>query len=135
VTQGTGFSVSEVILGTGEILFTGVEEPDAVLVVSVDGARELTRSGVFDRVTKATLVLADLDVPLPELPYTVHRFPFRGDLQPRLAALGAVAEWLQMTGALPLDVLWEALDLRFGAQAAPTTAALRQFLNPALGRA
>ncbi len=131
VTQGTGFSISELILSAGEILFTGVEEPDAVLVVSVDGARELARSGVLGRVTKETLVFADTDVPLPELPCTVHRFPFRADLQPRLAALGAVAEWLRTTGLLPLDVLWEALDTRFGAQAESTTAALRRFLEPA----
>jgi pyruvate/2-oxoacid:ferredoxin oxidoreductase beta subunit/Pyruvate/2-oxoacid:ferredoxin oxidoreductase gamma subunit len=131
VTQGTGFSVSALILSASEILFTGVEEPDAVLVVSVDGSRELMRSGVFHSVTKETLVLADTDVPLPDLPCTVHRFRFRSGLEPRVAALGAVAQWLHMTGVLPLDILWDALHKRFGAHAENSIAVLRRFLEPA----
>jgi pyruvate/2-oxoacid:ferredoxin oxidoreductase beta subunit len=129
VTQGTGFSVSEMILSASEILFTGVEEPNAVLVVSVDGARELTRTGMFARVTRETLVLADTDVPIPELPCPVHRFPFRSGLDPKLAALGGIARWLKMTGVLPLDDLWEALYGRFGAHAETQVAALRQFVD------
>jgi 2-oxoglutarate/2-oxoacid ferredoxin oxidoreductase subunit beta len=129
VTQGTGFSVSEMILSAGEILFTGVEEPSAVLVVSADGARELTRTGVFARVTAQTLVLADANVPIPGLPCPVHRFPFRSSLDPRLAALGAAAQWLQMTGFIPMDGLWTALRGRFGAHAEANVAALRQFVD------
>ena len=114
VTQGTGFSVSEIILGPEEILFTGVERPDAILVVSSDGARELGRSGVFGRVTDRTIVLADTDVAIPDLPCRVERFSFRRTVGPKMAALAAVARWLALTGALPLDALWRALDARFG---------------------
>jgi 2-oxoglutarate ferredoxin oxidoreductase subunit beta len=130
VTQGTGFSVSEMILSAGEILFSGVEEPDAVLVVSEDGARELSRSGVLGRVTKHTLVLADTEVPLPELACTVRRFPFRSHLGPMRAALGAVAQWLSVTGVLPLEAFWEALHRRFGTDAEKTVAALCDLVQP-----
>jgi 2-oxoglutarate/2-oxoacid ferredoxin oxidoreductase subunit beta len=44
VTQGTGFSVSEVILSPEEVLFTGIEKPEALLIVSDEGAGELDRT-------------------------------------------------------------------------------------------
>ncbi len=129
VTQGTGFSVSEVILSPEEIFFTGIEEPDAVLVLSADGAKELERTGVLARVTEETLVLADTDVRLPELPCTIQRFPFRAATGPKNAALAAVAQWLDMTAALPMDALWFAVEERFPKEAEGTRASLGQVLH------
>lgn len=129
VTQGTGFSVSEVILSPEEILFTGIEEPDAMLVVSEDGAKELERGGVLARVSEETLVLADTDVRLPELPCTIQRFPFRSAAGGKNAALGAVAQWLDMTGALPLDALWATLEERHPKDAQNTKASIGKILQ------
>ncbi len=117
VTQGTGFSLSEVILSPEEILFTGIEEPDAVLVISDDGAKELGRNGVLTCVSEKTLVLADLNVSLPDLPCAIQRFAFRSATGPKNAALAAVARWLEMTGALPMDALWSTLADRFPTEA------------------
>jgi pyruvate/2-oxoacid:ferredoxin oxidoreductase beta subunit/Pyruvate/2-oxoacid:ferredoxin oxidoreductase gamma subunit len=128
VTQGTGFSVSELILSGEEILFTGIEAPDAVLVVSDDGARELERSGTLARCTEETLVLCDTDVRLPELPGTVQRFPFRKVAGAKSAALAAAALFAHMTGALPLDTLWAAIASRFGAQEVTKTQSLLEVL-------
>ncbi len=129
VTQGTGFSVSEVILSPEEILFTGIEEPDAVLVVSEDGAKELQRAGVLARVSEETLVLADAEVRLPELPCTIQRFPFRSATGPKNATLAAVAQWLDMTGALPLDALWATLEDRFPRDAQEMKASIGKILQ------
>jgi Pyruvate/2-oxoacid:ferredoxin oxidoreductase gamma subunit len=126
VTQGTGFSLSELILSSHEILFTGIEKPDAVLVLSEDGAREVERSGVLHRCAEDSLVLCDTDVRLPELPCTVQRFPFRKVAGGKSAALAANALLLNMTGALPLDALWAALTSRFGES---ETARIRAFLE------
>jgi pyruvate/2-oxoacid:ferredoxin oxidoreductase beta subunit/Pyruvate/2-oxoacid:ferredoxin oxidoreductase gamma subunit len=131
VTQGTGFSVAEIILSPNAILFTGIVEPDAVLVVSADGALELERSGVLSQVTAETLVLADAGVALPELPCSVRRFPFRTAAGAKNAALAAIAEWLHLTGALPMDALWLALDARFGKDAHATRAAVERTAAPA----
>lgn len=131
VTQGTGFSVSEIILSPEEILYTGIEAPDALLVVSGDGAKELERAGVLARVSEETLVLADTDVRLPELPCTIHRFPFRGATGARNAALAAVAQWLDMTAALPMHALWAALEARFPKEAESTKASLAKILETA----
>jgi 2-oxoglutarate ferredoxin oxidoreductase subunit beta len=129
VTQGTGFSVSELILSPQEILFTGIESPDVMLVVSADGARELARSGAFERVREETLVLADAGVALPELPCTVLRFPFRA-AGAKLAALAGLVQWLDLTAALPMDALWSAVDAKWGSQSAKMKESLRDFFQP-----
>ena len=131
VTQGTGFSVSEVILSQDEILFTGIDEPDAVLVVSGDGAKELERTGVLGRVTEKTVVLADSGVDLPELPCAIQRFPFRSATGAKTAALASVAQWLGMTKAVPLEALWAVIEDRFPKTAESTKANIGKILQTA----
>jgi len=114
VTQGTGFSVSEVILGPEPILYTGIERPDAVLVVSEDGARELAATGVLARVDAETLVVADDGIELPPLPGEPLRLPLRDTAGPKLAALAAVAAWCEATEALPEEALRAAVVARLG---------------------
>jgi 2-oxoglutarate/2-oxoacid ferredoxin oxidoreductase subunit beta len=129
VTQGTGFSVSEVILSREEVLFTGIEQPDVLLIVSEDGQRELERNGTLGRVSEATLVLADMELALPELPAKVLRFPFRRAAGPKLAATAAVVAWLNFTHAIPLEATWNAIEMRFGAEAASVIAKLSAFVE------
>lgn len=114
VTVGTGFSASEVILGPEPILYTGIEVPDAVLVVSHDGVSELERSGVFGRVSAETLVLADEDVELPALPVEAVRLAFRAEAGAKQAALAAVVAWVERDGALPAEALRAAAAERLG---------------------
>ena len=128
VTQGTGFSVSEVILSPEPILYTGIERPDGVLVISQDGCRELQRAGVFSRETGATTVLADEEVQLPALAAAVRRFPFRKKAGGKLAALAAVAAWLGKDGPVPAEAFRAAIEARYGAaEAARTREALAPF--------
>jgi pyruvate/2-oxoacid:ferredoxin oxidoreductase beta subunit/Pyruvate/2-oxoacid:ferredoxin oxidoreductase gamma subunit len=117
VTQGTGFSVSEVILSEQEILFTGIEQPDVILAVSTDGVKELERNSVFDRVQSETLVLADASLALPELSCRVLRGHLRETAGANLAALAGVARWLETSRLLPLEAFWAAVEDRFGAEA------------------
>ena len=127
VTVGTGFSVSELILAPEPILYTGIETPDAVLVVSQDGAGELTRSGVFERVGEETLVLADEEVELPALVSEPVRLPFRTDVGGKQAALAAVAAWVERDGSIPAEALRAAVVsqlTRHADEAAPALAVL-----------
>ena len=117
VTQGTGFSVSEVILAPEPILYTGIERPDAVLVVSEDGVRELTATGVLARVAAETLVVADDGIELPPLPGEPLLLPLRSAAGPKLAALAAVAAWREATGTLPEAALQAAAAARIGDEA------------------
>jgi pyruvate/2-oxoacid:ferredoxin oxidoreductase beta subunit/Pyruvate/2-oxoacid:ferredoxin oxidoreductase gamma subunit len=125
VTQGTGFSVSEIILSPEEVLFTGIEKPDALLIVSDDGARELERNRVFAHVDETTVVLSDEQIALPGLPCPVLRFPFRRVAGPKLAATAAVVAWLHISHVVPIEAFWAALEARFGSQTEPTEAIRR----------
>jgi pyruvate/2-oxoacid:ferredoxin oxidoreductase beta subunit len=100
ITQGSGFSLSELILSPRPIDYSGIETPDAVLVVSEDGARELARSGTFARCGAATLVLADEGVTLPNLAGEVRAAPLRTRAGAKGAATAAVAWWADVTGAI-----------------------------------
>lgn len=129
VTQGTGFSVSELILSPEEILFTGIEKPDALLIVSEDGAHELEQSGVFEDADEKTLVLSDDQIALPDLRCRVLRFPFRRLASPKLAATAAALAWLNITGVVPREAFWEALEARWGPQTESSKAVLQSFLE------
>ena len=126
VTQGTGFSVSEVILSEQEILFTGIEQPDVIIIVSGDGLSELERNGIFERVRQETLILADTSLALPDVPGRVVRLPLRKTAGVNLAALVGVVRWIEMSRILPLEAFWEALEAQFGAIATPLKAKLSQ---------
>lgn len=127
VTQGTGFSVSELILSPEPILYTGIERPDAVLVASQEGARELERSGVLGRVGTETLVVADAEIALPSLPATPRRLPLRGAAGGKLAALAAVTAWLGADGSLPEQALQAAVAARLGSEAEQVSLVLGRF--------
>ena len=129
VTQGTGFSVSELIVSPEEILFTGIEKPDAVLIVSEDGARELEQNGVYADAGETTMVLTDEQLVLPEMPCRVLRFPFRRMAGAKLAATAAALAWLNLTRVIPLEAFWEAVEARFGKQTEATKATLGSFLE------
>jgi pyruvate/2-oxoacid:ferredoxin oxidoreductase beta subunit len=105
ITQGSGFSLSELILSPLPIDFTGIETPDAVLVASDDGARELMRSGTLARCGEGTLVLADAGVTLPGRSGEVRRAPLRAHAGPKGAAAAAVAWWVEVTGAIDRESL------------------------------
>jgi pyruvate/2-oxoacid:ferredoxin oxidoreductase beta subunit/Pyruvate/2-oxoacid:ferredoxin oxidoreductase gamma subunit len=59
VTQGTGFSLSEICLSRQPIEYTGMETPDVVLVLSQDGWNELQANGTLGRCRADTLLFLD----------------------------------------------------------------------------
>ena len=95
VTQGSGFSLSEVCLGREEIEYTGIEHPDAVVVVSADGLSELTDKRLFERLKPESTLLIDASLTVPESAATVISLPFRSLCGPGKAASGAVACYLE----------------------------------------
>lgn len=112
VTQGTGFSLSEIVLSPDPIEYTGIERPFALLASSEDGVRELARAGHFERATPTTLTFADEGLDLPVLPGTVRRLPFRRENGAKGAALAAVGRLIEETGILPREALNDAIRER-----------------------
>ncbi len=90
VTQGSGFSLSELWLSRKEIHYTGIDQPDFVLITSDDGVRELTAQGVFERVTEKTFIVADDSLSSEMLGRKALFFPLRKAFGPKNAALGVL---------------------------------------------
>ncbi len=108
VTQGSGFSLSEICLSLKPIEYTGMESPDVVLVVSEDGWKELAANGTVAACREETLLLLDSQIEVTPPRGRVLRFPFRREANPKRAALAAIAAWLEKNPLLPAEA-WEAV--------------------------
>lgn len=99
VAQGAGFSLSELVLSPEPVLFTGIEVPDFVCVVSIDGLRELEIQGVFGRLAATSRLLLDESLPAPLSAARLSRHPFRsgGGRMAAVAALDMLASTIGLT--------------------------------------
>lgn len=90
VTQGSGFSLAEIWLSPTEIGYTGIEQPDVLIITSQDGYNELFSKGVFLHLGKDTRVYVDESIELPQSGLTRIQRPFRKIFGPMSASLIAV---------------------------------------------
>ncbi len=102
ITVGTGFSVAEVILSKNPINYTGLKNPDAMLIVTDDGWTK-----VSDRITSNSKVYVDERVDT-EKDYISK--PFRKVAGKKGAALSAVANWLKETKIFPVAALEKVVE-------------------------
>ena len=112
VTQGTGFSLSEVVISRDEIFYTGIDTPDVVVVVSEDGVREMKSQGVFRRANESTLIIADESLEIPECAGKIMRLPLRKKYSPSGAAFAGILTAVKSTGILPLEAFREIVPTR-----------------------
>jgi 2-oxoglutarate/2-oxoacid ferredoxin oxidoreductase subunit beta len=105
VTQGSGFSLSEVILSNEEIYYTAIDVPDVVIVVSEDGLSELKEKGVLKRMTPASVLIMDAGLPVPETSAAIEQYPYRKEFGGEKAAVSAVKAYVKKTGILPENAL------------------------------
>ena len=103
VTVGTGFSVAEVILSREPINYTGLEEPNVMIVVSNDGLQK-----VKSRISKNTQMIIDdkLDFDAENLTKGsfIHNAGKKG------AALNALSSWIDKTDFLDKQALLKAVS-------------------------
>jgi len=107
VTQGTGFSLAEICLSPRPIEYTGMENPDVVIVASGDGWKELQANGTFARCRPETLLLIDAELEAPPAQGRLLRLELRRAASPSRAALAGLAAWLVLSPFLP-DAAWQA---------------------------
>lgn len=101
VTQGSGFSLSEVWVSPEPIGFTGIEVPDVVVAASDEGWNELLRRGTVASIGPETLVILDASLTPPE-GGIVMQLPLRKTVTGAYAALAG-----SLIAALRLNVLAE----------------------------
>jgi pyruvate/2-oxoacid:ferredoxin oxidoreductase beta subunit len=108
VTQGSGFSLSEICLSPQPVEYTGMESVDVVIGVSQDGWNELEANGTLAQLTPRTLLLLDAELEISSPTGRVLRQPFRREATPKRAALAAITFWLGMEPVVP-SAAWEAV--------------------------
>ena len=89
------------------IEYTGMEQPDVIIVVSADGLKELTINGTLARARAGTLVVMDEELEAPPIQGRVVRLALRKKASPQRAALAAIAAWQTLSPALP-PTAWDA---------------------------
>lgn len=105
VTQGSGHSLAEILVAPDPILYTGIDVPDVVLVVSQDGLAELADKRLFAALRDRTLVLADDSLELPPTAARVQRAPYRKRHGAPGAAGAALAHALELVPIFPAEAL------------------------------
>jgi pyruvate/2-oxoacid:ferredoxin oxidoreductase beta subunit len=108
VTQGSGFSLSEICLSPQPIEYTGMESVDVVIAVSQEGWNELEANGTLAQLTPKTLLLLDAELEISNPTGRLLRQPFRREATPKRAALAAIAFWLGMEPVVP-SAAWDAV--------------------------
>ena len=110
ITVQTGHSVAEIIVSPEQIDYTGIKNPDYVVVVSDDGLRRIQSR--IEALSESGVVYADDSLPLPETKARVVRLPLTrigreiGKLSVATVALAAL---LEDSGTFQLVALAEAI--------------------------
>jgi len=113
VTQGSGFSLSEIILSPDEIFYTGISSPDALIILSREGLEEVKRRGDLSRVSLSSVVLLDSSIsfpPISHFPGQVIRYPFRDKFTPPNAAIGALHYLLTRRELFPIEAFQRTVE-------------------------
>ena len=114
VTQGSGFSLSEVIISPDEINYTGVASADYVIVVSDDGLKEVKSQDVFNRINDRTIFILDDSLELENKGLNIVSLPLRKYCGGDKAAIGAVDYVIRKFEPFPHEAFVQLLEKRFG---------------------
>ena len=88
VTQGKGFSLAEVTVSPERIHYTGLVDPDLIVVCAPEGLAELVRRGELHGTTGRILLDASLEV---RAETSAKQVDLRKRFGPKAASLGALA--------------------------------------------
>ncbi|MFN4111957.1 MAG: thiamine pyrophosphate-dependent enzyme [Ignavibacteria bacterium] len=114
VTQGSGFSLSEVIVSNQEIFYTGVDIPFAMIIASHDGLNELQQQGYFSKINSETILIFDESLNIPVQTKRMFKIPLRKFCGPDKAALGGIDFLLNLTQPFQIEIFRTLIQKRFG---------------------
>jgi 2-oxoglutarate/2-oxoacid ferredoxin oxidoreductase subunit beta len=104
VTVGTGFSIAEVIISKGNINYTGLEDPETVILVSEDGLKVAK-----EKISKNSNVIADISLLGHGLEELEKNSLFYGNFiqtaSKKGAALCAISYWIKSTNVINIESL------------------------------
>ncbi len=113
VTQGSGFSLSELCISSEEILFTGIDVSDIIIIASADGLKEVKANGSLRKCGKHSIIIAEETLPEFECNGTVIRLPLRKQCTGSRAALSAFLALNEIFNWIPQEAIRETLEKKF----------------------
>ena len=114
VTQGSGFSLSEVVLSNNKIYYTGIDIPDVVVITSAEGLKEATVNGTIFRSNKQTVIIMDDSLLEIVTAAKVYRLPLRSLCTPQRATTSAVAAFIVHALVIPLEAMFDSIQMQVG---------------------
>lgn len=129
VTQGSGFSLSEVILSPDEVYYTSIEKPAYVVITSEDGLHEITANGMLSRCTDETIVVADTSLNTDTVKGTILKIPLRKVFGADKAAAGALGVCVYGSGIIPREAYEREIQGRYGKEAEKIIAKIYELTN------
>lgn len=112
ITVLRGHSVSEVVLSSDPIAFTGSHSPNIVIALAAEGVNR--RLQTFKRLDDQALVIAASDITLPETRARVAKVDFSvADIPGNQQALAALAYMAGTRSVISMDMLHSALGYRY----------------------
>ena len=116
ITVLRGPSISEVILSSQAIGYTGIDRPSVILALSQEGVDQ--RRHRFDRLENNTLIVKAADVELPACRARTHPVDFKQlGIKPPDRALAALSLMAQLNQAIHRQMLQFAVTFRFRGKA------------------
>jgi len=114
VTQGSGFSLSELWFSPSPVGYTGIEEPDIIVVTSEDGFKEIRNQGWLTRLGPKSIVYLDDSIKTEFFDSRMKRIPFRTSFGPKGAALGALTFLADRKKIIEAERVFARVGQRYG---------------------
>jgi pyruvate/2-oxoacid:ferredoxin oxidoreductase beta subunit/Pyruvate/2-oxoacid:ferredoxin oxidoreductase gamma subunit len=112
ITVLRGPSISELVLSTEDIGFTGIDKPSVIIALSQEGIDR--RKHLFDRIDKDTLIIRVPGLSLPPSRAKIHQADLKAQkIKPVDWATAAIAILAKHKRVLTLPMLQAALEKRF----------------------
>jgi len=116
ITVLRGHSISEIVLSSEEIGFTGILNPDVIVVLSLEGLNR--RKDFFDRLDEKTLIIRALEVNIPSCRAKVMNIDFKGQgIKSQDRALASLSILAKLNKIISHKMLQSALKIKFKDQA------------------
>lgn len=112
ITVMRGPSVTEVIVSSQAITYTGVGNPNVIIALSEEGVRK--RGGLFERIEKGGRIILTAGVEIPTTDAQVEEVDFKaGGIKKKERALAALALLAKSGDPITLEMLDRALEETF----------------------
>ena len=112
ITVLRGHSISELVLSSEEIGFTGILNPDVIVALSQEGVER--RKNFFDTLNEKTLILQVPEVKIPSCKAKVMNIDFKAQgIKSQDRALASLSILAKLNKIISLEMLQSALKVRF----------------------